>query len=208
MNKLITLLALCCAASAGDFQTSTNELGEVTLTVYSPSTLQPVVCIPPYVDEICPWAFQNRLEVQTVHIPDKTRHIGTGAFYGCSNMRHVRLSPGTKAIGPLAFSRCVALESVIVPPDCQLGDRVFEGCYSLGAWKPWITYRPEGKTLAIIWEGNLQTSTNLVDWTDLQSSEGIMTEQTSSDASFFRAATPPHKESLSHWAPVGSDCQR
>ena len=40
MNKLITtLLALCCAANAGDFQTSTNELGEVTSTGSTMSTL-------------------------------------------------------------------------------------------------------------------------------------------------------------------------
>ena len=191
MNKIITLLALCCASNAGDFQTSTNSLGEVTLQGYTPSEGETVLIIPQHVNAVAPWAFQNRLWVQTVYLPNKTLQIGTGAFYGCSNLRHVRLSPGTKAIGPLAFSRCVALESVIVPPDCELGDRVFEGCYSLGAWKPWITYQREGKTLAIIFEGNLQSSTNLAAWTDLQSSEGIMTEQTSSDASFFRAATPP-----------------
>lgn len=136
------------AANAGDFQCSTNSLGEVTLEQYTPSEGETVLVIPQHVSAVAPWALLNRLWVQTVYLPNKTLHIGTGAFYGCSNLRHVRLSPGTKAIGPLAFSRCVALESVIVPPSCELGDRVFEGCYSLGAWKPWITYRPEGKTLA------------------------------------------------------------
>lgn len=133
MNKLITtLLALCCAANAGDFQTSTNSVGEVTLTAYSPSTLQPVVCIPQYVDRVGSWAFQNRLEVQTVYIPDKTRHIATGAFYGCSNMRNVRLSPKTEWIGNLAFSRCVSLQAVLIPSECSLyGGQTFDGCYSL-----------------------------------------------------------------------------
>ena len=191
MNKIITLLALCCAVNAGEFQTTTNSVGEVTLEQYTPSEGETVLVIPKHVSAVAPWALQNRLWVQTVYLPNKTREIGTGAFYGCSNLRHVRLSPGTRSIGPLAFSRCVALESVIVPPGCELGDRVFEGRYSLAGWRPWITYQREEKTLAIVWEGFLQTSTNLVDWTDLQSSEGIMTEQTSSDASFFRAATPP-----------------
>ena len=112
MNKLITLIALCCAANAGDFQTRTNELGEVTLTAYTPSTLQSVVCIPQYVDRVGSWVFQNRLEVQTVYLTNKTREIGTGAFYGCSNMRNVRLSPKTEWIGNLAHKRAHIFASV------------------------------------------------------------------------------------------------
>jgi len=187
MNKLITLLALCCAVSAGEFTCSTNSLGEVTLEQYTPSEGETVLVIPQHVSAVAPWALQNRLWVQTVYLPNKTLHIGTGAFYGCSNMRHVRLSPGTKAIGPLAFSRCVALESVIVPPSCELGDRVFEGCYSLGAWKPWITYRREGKTLAIVWEGFLQGSTNLTGWVDLPQSSGVRTISMTETVNFYRA---------------------
>jgi len=188
MNKLITLLALCCAANAGDFQTSTNELGEVTLTAYSPSTLQPVVCIPPYVDEICPWAFQNRQEVQTVYIPDKTRHIGTGAFYGCSNMQHIWLSPKTLSIGNLAFSRCVSLQAVLIPSECSLyGGQTFDGCYSLDTWRPWVAIAKATDAIFIVYEGKLQSSTNLVDWTDQQNSEGIITQQPAGDATYFRS---------------------
>ena len=187
MNKLITLLALSCAVSAGEFTCSTNSLGEVTLEQYTPSEGETVLVIPQHVSAVAPWALQNRLWVQTVYLPNKTLHIGTGAFYGCSNLRNVRLSPGTKAIGPLAFSRCSALESVIVPPACELGDRVFEGCYSLGAWKPWITYQREGKTLAIVWEGFLQGSTNLTGWVDLPQSSGVRTISMTETVNFYRA---------------------
>ena len=187
MNKIITLLALCCAVNAGEFQTTTNSVGEVTLTAYSPSTLQSAVIIPQHVDRVGSWAFQNRLEVQTVYLPNKTCEIGTGAFYGCSNMRNVRLSPGTKAIDKLAFTRCILLESVLIPPTCELGDRVFEGCFSLGAWKPWITYRREGKKLAIVWEGFLQGSTNITDWVDLHQSSGVRTIGMKETVNYYRA---------------------
>lgn len=187
MNKIITLLALCCASNAGDFQTSTNSLGEVTLQGYTPSEGETVLIIPQHVNAVAPWAFQNRLWVQTVYLPNKTLQIGTGAFYGCSNLRHVRLSPGTKAIGPLAFSRCVALESVIVPPDCQLGDRVFEGCYSLGTWAPWIDYQRTGDTFTVVFEGFLQGSTNITDWVDLHQSSGVRTIGMKETVNYYRA---------------------
>ena len=186
MNKLITLLALCCAASAGDFQTRTNSAGEVTLTAYTPSTLQSVVIIPQHVDRVGSWAFQNRLEVQTVYLPNKTRYIGAGAFYGCSNMQQIRISPATLSIGDLAFSRCIQLKSALIPADCELfGSRTFEGCFFLGAWKPWISYKREGNTLAIIWEGRLQSSTNLTDWVDLPEDSGIMQIEMKETVNFF-----------------------
>ncbi len=174
MNKLITLIALCCAVNAGDFQTSTNELGEVTLTAYSPSTLQPVVIIPPHVDRVGSWAFQNRLEVQTVYLPNKTREIGTGAFYGCSNMRNVRLSPETELIGNLAFSRCVSLQAVLIPSSCSLyGGQTFDGCYSLDTWRPWVVIAKTSDAIFIVWEGQLQSSTNLTEWIAIQDLDGL-----------------------------------
>lgn len=188
MNKLITLLALCCAVNAGDFQTRTNSAGEVTLTAYTPSTLQSVVIIPQHVDRVGSWAFQNRLEVQTVYLPNKTREIGTGAFYGCSNMRNVRLSPKTEWIGNLAFSRCVSLQAVLIPSGCSLyGGQTFDGCYSLDTWRPWLTVAKTPSTIFIVYEGKLQSSINLTDWVDQQNSEGIMTQQTASDATYFRS---------------------
>lgn len=186
MNKLIALLALCCAANAGDFQTRTNSAGEVTLTAYTPSTLQSVVIIPQHVDRVGSWAFQNRLEVQTVYLPNKTRYIGAGAFYGCSNMQQIRISPATLSIGDLAFSRCIQLKSALIPADCELfGSRTFEGCFFLGEWKPWISYKREGNTLAIIWEGRLQSSTNLFDWVDLPEDSGIRKIEMKETVNFF-----------------------
>jgi hypothetical protein len=49
MNKLITLLALSCAVSAGEFTCSTNSLGEVTLEQYTPSEGETVLVIPQHV---------------------------------------------------------------------------------------------------------------------------------------------------------------
>lgn len=186
MNKIITLLALCCAVNAGEFQTTTNSVGEVTLTAYSPLTLQLAVIIPQHVHRVGSWAFQNRLEVQTVYLPNKTREIGTGAFYGCSNLRHVRLSPGTRSIGPLAFSRCVALESVIVPQTCETGALAFEGCYSLTDWAPWLAFQRTGDTLTLVYEGILQGSTNLTDWVDLPDSEGLRLMETNKTVNYYR----------------------
>lgn len=189
MNKLITtLLALCCAANAGDFQTSTNALGEISLEKYLPEKMESVVIIPQYVDSIGNWAFQNRIEVQTVYLPNKTREIGTGAFYGCSNMRNVRLSPETEWIGNLAFSRCVSLQAVLIPSGCSLyGGQTFDGCYSLDTWRPWLAIAKATDAIFIVYEGKLQSSTNLVDWTDQQNSEGIITQQPAGDATYFRS---------------------
>ena len=189
MNKLIiTLLALCCAANAGDYQTSTNELGEVTVTAYSPSTLQSVVIIPQHVDRIGPWTFQNRLEVQTVYLPNKTREIATGAFYGCSNMRNVRLSPKTEWIGNLAFSRCVSLQAVLIPSGCSLyGGNTFDGCYSLDTWRPWLVVAKTTDAIFIVYEGKLQSSTNLTDWVDLPEDSGIRKIEMKETVDFFRA---------------------
>lgn len=187
MNKIITLLALCCAVNAGDFQTSTNSLGEVTLEKYTPEKMRSIVLIPSHVSKIGVWAFQNRIEVRTVHLPNKTRQIGTGAFYGCSNLRNVRLSPETKTIGTLAFARCVSLESVITLPGCELGDRVFEGCYSLGAWTPWIDYRRTGDSFTVVFEGFLQGSTNIADWVDLPQSSGVRTIGMKETVNYYRA---------------------
>lgn len=186
MNKLITLLALCCAVNAGDFKTSTNALGEIKLEKYLPEKMESVVKIPQYVDRIGNWAFQNRIEVQIVYLPNKTRYIGTGAFYGCSNLRHVRLSPGTRSIGPLAFSRCVALESVIVPQTCETGALAFEGCYSLTDWAPWLAFQRTGDALTLVYEGILQGSTNLTDWVDLPDSEGLRLMETNETVNYYR----------------------
>lgn len=187
MNKLITLLALCCAVNAGDFKTSTNALGEIKLEKYLPEKMESVVKIPQYVDRIGNWAFQNRIEVQIVYLPNKTRYIGAGAFYGCSNMQRIRISPATLSIGDLAFSRCIQLKSALIPADCELfGSRTFEGCFFLGAWQPWIAYKREGNTLAIIWEGRLQSSTNLTDWADLPEDSGIRQIEMKEIVNFFR----------------------
>jgi hypothetical protein len=187
MNKLITLLALCCAASAGDFQTRTNSAGEVTLTAYTPSTLQSVVIIPQHVDRVGSWAFQNRLEVQTVYLPNKTRYIGTGAFYGCSNMRNVRLSHKTEGIGNLAFSRCVSLQAVLIPSGCSLyGGQTFDGCYSLDTWRPWLAVAKTSGAIFIVYEGKLQSSTNLTDWVDLPEDSGIRQIEMKETVNFFR----------------------
>lgn len=186
MNKIITLLALCCAVNAGEFQTTTNSVGEVTLEQYTPSEGETVLVIPKHVSAVAPWALQNRLWVQTVYLPNKTREIGTGAFYGCSNLRHVRLSPGTRSIGPLAFSRCVALESVIVPQTCETGALAFEGCYSLTDWAPWLAFQRTGDTLTLVYEGILQGSTNLTDWVDLPDSEGLRLMETNETVNYYR----------------------
>ncbi len=187
MNKLIALLALCCAVNAGDFKTSTNALGEIKLEKYLPDKMESIVKIPQYVDRIGNWAFQNRIEVRTVYLPNKTRYIGTGAFYGCSNMQQIRISPATLSIGDLAFSRCIQLKSALIPTDCELfGSRTFEGCFFLGEWKPWISYKREGKEMAIIWEGRLQSSTNLTDWVDLPEDSGIRQIEMKETVDFFR----------------------
>lgn len=186
MNKIMILLATMVAANAGDFQCSTNSLGEVTLEQYTPSEGETVLVIPQHVSAVAPWALLNRLWVQTVYLPNKTLHIGTGAFYGCSNLRHVRLSPGTRSIGPLAFSRCVALESVIVPQTCETGALAFEGCYSLTDWAPWLAFQRTGDTLTLVYEGILQGSTNLTDWVDLPDSEGLRLMETNETVNYYR----------------------
>lgn len=174
MNKIITLLALCCAVNAGEFQTTTNSVGEVTLEQYTPSEGETVLVIPKHVSAVAPWALQNRLWVQTVYLPNKTLHIGTGAFYGCSNMRNVRLSPKTEWIGNLAFSRCVSLQAVLIPSGCSLsGGQTFDGCYSLDTWRPWVAIAKSTDTIFIVWEGQLQSSTNLTEWIAIQDLDGL-----------------------------------
>lgn len=58
--------------------------------------------------------------------------IASDAFYGCHNIKSVKISKGITSIGARAFSDCISIKSIILPDSLQsIGQGAFLGCTSL-----------------------------------------------------------------------------
>ena len=69
---------------------------------------------------------------KSVTVPKKIRHIGGGAFAGCSTLEEVILPEGVDVIGEEAFDGCISLRRVQLPGTLDtLGDRCFADCPGL-----------------------------------------------------------------------------
>ncbi|NLV59445.1 MAG: leucine-rich repeat domain-containing protein [Clostridiales bacterium] len=87
--------------------------------------------IPEGYTEIDSYAFQNGLRLETLKLPGTLKCIGSCAFNGTQNLRHVELPEGLTTLDDLAF-RNSALESIHIPDTVtEFGDNPFAGCKQL-----------------------------------------------------------------------------
>ena len=71
-------------------------------------------------------------ELQQYTIPNGIRHIGAGAFAGCSNLRRISIPDGVESIDHSAFAGCTALEEIIIPDTVwYVAYDLCHGCTSL-----------------------------------------------------------------------------
>ncbi|MGM9972300.1 MAG: leucine-rich repeat domain-containing protein [Anaeroplasmataceae bacterium] len=74
-------------------------------------------------------AFKDNTSILNVWIPDTIKRIGSGAFYGCSQLRTIRLSENVTALKSKTFYGCIMLRSITIPSVVtQIDSDVFEGC--------------------------------------------------------------------------------
>jgi len=100
------------------------EQGVNSIGTYAFASLSELtsVSIPDSVNRILDFAFSSCVKLQTVTLPALTMSlsdigsIGTGAFYGCTQLKSV-FYPGTLIISSDALKSCSALEDVCVLPD-------------------------------------------------------------------------------------------
>ena len=67
-----------------------------------------------------------------VTFPDDITHIGSGAFYHCSDLTSVVIPEGATRIGSWAFGLCDGLTSATIPDSVtDIGEYAFDGCKAL-----------------------------------------------------------------------------
>jgi hypothetical protein len=92
------------------------------------------VKVDPSVKEIHAWAFEDCCEsLVEVEFSEGLEVIGDGAFWHCSNLKHINKLPSTlKKIGDEAFRCCASLDSIEFPEGLQvIGEAAFEECGEL-----------------------------------------------------------------------------
>ena len=99
----------------------TEVKGEVVI----PSTVQGVP-----VTQIHHGAFRGCTQITSVVLPETMEWIGDRAFCDCTGLTSVHLNEGLKMIEGCAFQNC-DLTSVVIPPNVDMYEEVFEGCTNL-----------------------------------------------------------------------------
>ncbi len=99
----------------------TEVKGEVVI----PSTVQGVP-----VTQIHHGAFRGCTQITSVVLPETMEWIGDRAFCDCTGLTSVHLNEGLKMIEGCAFQNC-DLTSVVIPPNADMYEEVFEGCTNL-----------------------------------------------------------------------------
>lgn len=109
-------------------------------------------------------AFQYRVNITSVHLPNGIVSIGNRAFYSCRNLSSVNLPDGLANIGNNAFNRCGALDSITIPSGVMsIGDYAFAGTeYSFLVSNPLFTTIVIPNTVNHIGKGAFAYCTNLV----------------------------------------------
>lgn len=64
-------------------------------------------------------AFYGCSEIKSVKIPSSVKKIGRGAFYGCSGLTSIKIPMSVREIGDEAFKDCIGLTSVEIPTSVE-----------------------------------------------------------------------------------------
>ncbi len=59
----------------------------------------------------------SREERLSVTVPDTVKSIGSGAFYGCTNLKSINIPKSLEEVGEFAFLECYGLEYFILPEE-------------------------------------------------------------------------------------------
>ncbi|CAJ1956711.1 unnamed protein product [Cylindrotheca closterium] len=79
--------------------------------------------------EICDGAFKECAGLEYIVTPSTLKKIGASAFFGCLNMKFIKLNRRLEHISTSAFKECCALEIVHLPPTVsKLGAFAFSKC--------------------------------------------------------------------------------
>ena len=77
-------------------------------------------------------AFYKNTKITSVTIGNNVKSIEDYAFYGCKNIKTLKIGKGVEIIGNSAFRKCTKLTSVTLPKSIDsLGKNVFYGCSKL-----------------------------------------------------------------------------
>ena len=88
-----------------------------------------VVDLPEGVRGFAYFAFDGRVELESVTIPKGVTEIPAWTFQGCENLRTVVIPEGVTTIGLMAFHGCRKLSSVTIPSSVVgIGFRAFGSC--------------------------------------------------------------------------------
>lgn len=75
------------------------------------------------------WAFSDRVNLQSVTLPDSVKVIGEDAFANCMTLKTVNLGNGVEHIGLMAFANCLSLESIYLPDSVvRVDSYAFSNC--------------------------------------------------------------------------------
>ncbi len=95
------------------------------------------ITIPEGLEVIGSKAFCGYKDLKHVSLPSTLHTIGHSAFLGCSSLENTELPVYLKTIGACAFQGCRSLTKIHIPYSIKIiGDRAFQGCINLSE----ITY--------------------------------------------------------------------
>ena len=84
------------------------------------------------IQDISNAAFEDRVNLTLVTIPDRVTTIEADAFAGCTNLRGVLIGDRVQTIEARAFQDCRSLTSIRIPDSVtSIAPNAFERCYSL-----------------------------------------------------------------------------
>lgn len=78
---------------------------------------------PSEVNEIAPFFFFGRDEINSVKLPDGLKLIDESLFALCKNLKNVEIPDGVKIIGNSAFLGCVSLDKLYIPDSVKSFDK-------------------------------------------------------------------------------------
>lgn len=123
------------AAVYGDYEYTVLANKTIEITRYNGSDKN--IDIPSVIDgkkvtSIGNKAFEFKMKIVSVNIPECVTNIGDNAFYYCNSLESINIPEEVTNIGNYAFYCCSSLKSVTIPEKVtNIGDEAFYNCYSI-----------------------------------------------------------------------------